>query len=59
PPLCIVDAKHGFTDEKTAEEIMKYLVSEDKEKFDRSKVKFKIAELIEKYYSKLKMALAP
>jgi len=59
PPLCIVDAKHGFTDEKTAEEIMKYILEEDKGKLDKNKIKFKVAELFEKYYSKLKMALAP
>ncbi|HHW57600.1 MAG TPA: stage II sporulation protein R [Clostridia bacterium] len=58
PPLCFIDATHGFTDEQTAEEVVKYLSQEDVDLIKKGKppVKFKIAEIMEKYYNKFKMA---
>lgn len=58
PPLCFIDTTHGFTDTQTADEVAKY-ISQDEMKFiegKKPKVKFKIAEIIEEYYNKFKVA---
>ncbi|MBE3592113.1 MAG: stage II sporulation protein R [Thermoanaerobacter sp.] len=58
PPLCFIDVTHGFTDTQTAEEVAKYL-SQDEMKLiekEKPKVKFKIVEIIDEYYNKVKVA---
>ncbi|AIS53412.1 stage II sporulation protein R [Thermoanaerobacter kivui] len=58
PPLCFIDITHGITDSKAKEEMAKYLTKDEMEiiESDKTEIKFKIAEILEKYYNKLKMA---
>lgn len=59
PPLCFIDITHGITDSKTKQEMAKYLTQDELEMIETNKpeMKFKIVEIFEKYYNKVRMAL--
>lgn len=59
PPLCFIDITHGITDNKTEEEMAKYLTQDELEMIETNKpeMKFKIVEIFEEYYNKVRMAL--
>jgi stage II sporulation protein R len=59
PPLCFVDITHGLSSNETKEELKKYLSNDEIEMIEtnKPKMKFKIAEIFQKYYDDIRMAL--
>ncbi|MGB9679050.1 MAG: stage II sporulation protein R [Thermoanaerobacteraceae bacterium] len=58
PPLCFIDITHGITDSKTKEEMAKFLTKDEINliETDKPEMRFKIVEIFERYYNKVKMA---
>jgi len=59
PPLCFVDITHGLSSDETKRELSKYLSEDELSMIETNKpqVKFKIVEVLEKYFDDIRMAL--
>lgn len=59
PPLCFVDITHGLTSDETKNELSMYLSEDELSMIEtnKPKIKFKIVEVIKKYFDDIRIAL--
>lgn len=59
PPLCFIDITYGLTSDETKKELSRFLSEDELSMIETEKpqVKFKVVEVLERYFNEIRMAL--